>query len=396
MRWALLRFDLTDIPVDQPIIRATLRLTVLDPSSQVGLVNLVEGPWTEATTWLTAPQLGDPIAPLPGTVEGAQVEIDVTPAISGPGVVDFYLTLSSPDGLELASRQSASGGPELLITLGEPGATGAAEGTILVGAGDIASCASEGDEATAALLDQVVDRAAEAVVFTAGDNAYEGGSEQSFIDCYDPSWGRHKDITRPAVGSRDYRTAGASGYFNYFGGAAGEESQGYYSYDLDGWHIAVLNSNCNRVGGCEQDSSQGQWLQEDLRGNSAACTLAYWQRPLFTSGNEGGNPEVLPLFEILYDADAEIVVNGNDHFYERFGLQDPNGVSDIEEGIRQFIVGTGGRSLDEIGTPAVNSEVRFNEAFGVLSLTLVDGGYGWRFVPVAGSDFTDLGGGTCQ
>ena len=396
MSWALVRFDLTSIPSDQPVINAILRLTVIDASSQVGLVNRVDGPWTEAeTTWASAPLLGEPIAPLPGVEEGTQVEIDVTPAVTQAGIVDFYLTVSSPDGFEFASRQATSGAPELVITLGEPGTAGPPQGTKLVGAGDIASCASEGDEATAALLDQVVAGAVEAVVFTVGDNAYEGGSAQSFTECYEPTWGRHKGITRPAVGSREYRTAGASGYFDYFGGAAGEPALGYYSYDFGGWHIAVLNSNCSRVGGCTLSSAQGQWLQEDLRVNDAACTLAYWQRPLFSSGIQGGNPEVLPLYQILHDANAEIVITGNDHFYERFALQDPNGSADPEEGIRQFIVGTGGRSLDEIGTPVVNSESRSNEAFGVLSLTLTSGAYEWRFIPVAGS-FTDIGGGTCQ
>lgn len=397
MRWALLRFDLTNIPSDQPVVDATLRLTVLDASSQAGLVNGVAGPWTETeTTWASAPPIGAPIAPLTAGEEGARIEIDVSPAVTEAGIVDFYLTVSSPDGFEFTSRHANSGGPELVVTLGEPGTVGPPRGMKLVGAGDIASCASEGDEATAALLDRVVAGAVEAVVFTVGDNAYEGGSAQSFTECYEPTWGRHKGITRPAVGSREYRTAGASGYFDYFGGAAGEPALGYYSYDFAGWHIAVLNSNCSRVGGCELNSVQGQWLQEDLRTNDAECSLAYWQRPLFSSGAQGGNPEVLPLYQILYDANAEIIVNGNDHFYERFALQDPNGGSDPEEGIRQFIIGTGGRSLDEIGTAVPNSESQFDQGFGVLSLTLAGGAYEWRFLPVTGSGFTDVGGGTCQ
>jgi hypothetical protein len=263
-----------------------------------------------------------------------------------------------------------------------------------VGAADIASCSSDGDELTAALLDEVVAGAGEAVVFAAGDIAYEDGSAQAFANCYEPSWGRHKAITRPAPGSREYRTPGASAYFEYFGAAAGEPGLGYYSYDLGGWHIISLNSNCTEVA-CEAGSQQEQWLRQDLAANNALCTAAYWHQPLFSSRSGGTNPEMAPLFQALYDDEAEVVINGNDHFYERFLPQDATAEED-NDGIVQFTVGTGGRSFDEYGGASANSGVRFNQSFGVLALTLDVAGYDWDFVTPPDSPFSDSGSATCH
>ena len=184
-------------------------------------------------------------------------------------------------------------------------------------------------------------------------------------------------------------------YFDYFGTPAGEPGLGYYSYDLGGWHIVVLNSNCDQVGGCDSGSSQHTWLVQDLAASESDCTLAYWHDPLFSSGVSTGAPEVDSFFEALYAAEAEVVINAADHLYERFGPQDPDGGSDQEGGIRQFIVGTGGRSLDQFGSTAPNSEARFNEAFGVLVLTLLDDGYEWSFETTDGSSFSDVGAGSC-
>jgi hypothetical protein len=393
----LVRFEVAELPADAVITAAVLRLTVLDESAVPGEVSRVGGPWTEAeTTWETAPPIGAPISPLPGGTEGAVLDIDVTSVVTGPGIFDFYLTTSSSDGMDFASREAPAGGPALVLTLGDQGDSSEAEGTVLVGAGDIAACNSQGDEATAAVIDEVVSGAEQAVVFTAGDNAYPNGSERDFLDCYDPSWGAFKDITRPALGSREYHTGGARGHFDYFGVPPGERDKGYYSYDIAGWHVVVLNSNCDQIGGCEAGSAQEVWLRGDLAASNTMCTLAYWHHPLFSSGSDGGVPEVLPLFQALYDAEAELVINGDDHFYERFAPQDPAGEEEQDEGIRQFIVGTGGSSLSGFGAIAANSDVRFDGAFGVLALTLLPDGYEWAFMSVAGSDFNDPGTGTCH
>ena len=258
----------------------------------------------------------------------------------------------------------------------------------LVGAGDIASCGSGGDEATANLLDTIP-----GTIFTAGDNAYENGSAADFANCYAPSWGRHKARTRPAPGNHEYFTFGATGYYGYFGSAAGDPSKGYYSYELAGWHIIALNSNL-RV---DPGSPQEQWLRQDLANSDVQCTLAYWHHPRFSSGvDHGDDPMMEPLWQALYDYGVDVVVSGHDHIYERFAPQTPTGVLDLANGIREFIVGTGGGSSDGIGSPRPNSEVRSGAVWGVLKLSLFADRYEWKFVPVAGKTFTDSGSGSCR
>jgi acid phosphatase type 7 len=265
---------------------------------------------------------------------------------------------------------------------------------VLVGAGDIADCASSGDEATAKLLDDL-----SGTVYTLGDNAYEYGAPSEFSECYDPTWGRHKARTRPSVGNHDYYTPEASGYFDYFGSAAGDPKKGYYSYDLGGWHIVVLNSKCweVEVGGCGSFSLMVNWLEQDLASSPLRCTLAYWHHPLFSSGYHGNIPRMKPSWEALYAADAEVVLNGHDHNYERFAPQSPSGAADDARGIRQFVVGTGGGELRPFRTTIeAHSEVRNANTFGVLKLTLHPNSYEWKFVPVGGTTFTDSGTSDCH
>jgi hypothetical protein len=261
----------------------------------------------------------------------------------------------------------------------------------LVGAGDIASCSSTGDEATADLLAGI-----EGTVATLGDNAYESGTSAEFSGCYEPSWGRQKARTMPSVGNHEYYTAGASGYFGYFGAAAGDPQQGYYSYPLGSWHVIVLNSNCVAVGGCGAGSAQVQWLKDDLGAHPNACTLAYFHHPRFSSSTRGNNSAMVPFWEALYEGGAEVVLNGHAHHYERFAPQTPGGQADLERGIRQFVVGTGGKSLNSFGTVQANSEVRFADAFGVIKLTLHPEGYDWQFVTVPSATVTDSGSGSCH
>jgi hypothetical protein len=263
---------------------------------------------------------------------------------------------------------------------------------VFVGAGDIASCSSSGDEATAKLLDGIP-----GTVYTLGDNAYESGTATEFANCYDPSWGRHKARTKPAVGNHEYNTAGASGYYNYFGAAAGGASKGYYSYDLGAWHIVALNSMCENVGGCGASSPMVTWLKGDLADNPSSCTLAYWHHPVFSSGSEHGNdPKMIPSWDALYAAGADVVLSGHDHDYERFAPQTSSGVADPARGIREFVVGTGGRSHYAFGTIRTNSQARNSDTNGVLKLTLHAASYDWQFVPEAGKTFTDSGSGSCH
>jgi hypothetical protein len=266
------------------------------------------------------------------------------------------------------------------------------QAAVLVGAGDIADCNDlSGAEATAKLLDKIP-----GTVMAVGDLAYPDGSKENF-ECYDKTWGRAKSRTRPAPGNHEFHFSGAKPYFDYFGAAAGDRKTGYYSYELAAWHIIVLNSECNDIGGCESGSPQEKWLRADLAAHPSACTLAYWHKPLFSSGNAHGNePTVKPLWQALYEANAEIVINGHDHDYERFAPQNSDGAADASRGIREFVVGTGGKNHRPFATPKPNSELRNADAYGVLKLTLKPKSYDWEFIPEAGKSFTDSGSGTCH
>jgi Calcineurin-like phosphoesterase len=266
------------------------------------------------------------------------------------------------------------------------------QAAVLVGAGDIADCKDlSGAEATGKLIDQLP-----GTVMAVGDLAYPDGSKENFT-CYDRTWGRAKSRTRPAPGNHECHSTGATPYFDYFGAAAGDPKVGYYSYELGTWHIIVLNSECQDVGGCEAGSPQEKWLRSDLAGNPAACTLAYWHKPLFSSGGAHGNDlTVKPLWQALYEANADVIVGGHDHDYERFAPQTPEGAADAKRGIREFVVGTGGKNHRPFGETKPNSEVRDSTAFGVLKFTLKPNGYDWQFIPEAGKSFTDSGSGTCH
>lgn len=263
---------------------------------------------------------------------------------------------------------------------------------VLVGAGDIADCTDlSGAEATARLLDNI-----SGVVMAIGDLAYPDGTKENF-QCYDRTWGRVKSRTRPAVGNHEFHTQGATYYFSYFGDLAGDPATGYYSYSLGTWHIIALNSECLEIGGCNAGSPEEKWLRADLAAHPAACTLAYFHKPLFSSGGaHGDDPIVQPLWRALYDANADLVINGHDHDYERFGPQTPDAQPDPKRGIREFVVGTGGKNHRPFGAPHANSEIRNADSFGVLKLTLRARDYDWQFIPEAGKTFTDSGSGTCH
>jgi len=241
-----------------------------------------------------------------------------------------------------------------------------------------------------------------AAVLTLGDNQYESGTLAAFQGSFDPSWGRLKDIMRPAVGNHEYVTAGAAGYFDYFNGVgqslgrAGDRSKGYYSYDVGAWHLIAINSNCSKIGGCGAGSPQEQWLRADLASHPTSCALAYWHHPRFSSGTHGDNVSMAPIWQALQDAGAELVLAGHDHNYERFARQTASGEADPLRGIRQFIVGTGGKNHYGLSTIKANSEVRNQDTYGVLALTLHPNSYDWQFKPESGRSFVDSGSEACR
>jgi len=270
------------------------------------------------------------------------------------------------------------------------------EPAVLLAAGDIGDCETPGDEATAELLADFPN----ATIVTLGDNAYPQGRAEDFARCFEPTWGEFKARIRPSPGNHDYSTDGAEAYFAYFGGAAGDPEQGWYSFDVGAWHVISLNSECRRVGGCEPDESQARWLTRDLETNAEGCVLAYWHRPPFTSGRYGDNQRdkrrMQVLWRILYEHRADVVLTGHEHGYERFDPLDAQG-REREDGMRLFVVGTGGGNLRDYDDPPLPATaVRDGATWGVLKLTLHATRYAWEFLPAADGSFRDAGEGTCR
>jgi 3',5'-cyclic AMP phosphodiesterase CpdA len=263
---------------------------------------------------------------------------------------------------------------------------------VFVGAGDIALCTPPGgnQDATARLMDTIG-----GLVFTLGDNAYPSGSRDNFGNCYDRTWGRFRGRTRPAPGNHDYGTPGAAPYFEYFGESAGTPGLGYYAFNHGPWRVISLNSNFTDGVGVSPGSAQYQWLQSELTAGQSRCTLAYWHHPLFSSGRNGEHQPMRPIFNLLYEANADLVLTGHDHLYERFAPQAPDGRNDQARGIRQFVVGTGGvLPFYNFLVARPNSEVRINDTVGVLKLTLLADSYQWDFVTPGG--IRDTGTAACH
>lgn len=283
--------------------------------------------------------------------------------------------------LLVVPRLGPSPAPAIPLPSVAPGAV------TLLAVGDVASCDGPHDELVADLA-----RRLPGTIALLGDIAYPDGSAADFADCFDPAWGEMLGRIRPAPGNHEYQTPDAAGYFSHFGAAAGTPGEGWYSYDLGAWHVIVLNSNCDAVGGCGDGSPQLAWLEADLAASGAsgagACTLAYWHHPRVSSGRHGADMDVDPLWRALAAAQADVVLAAHDHDYERIGPVD---------GMRSFVVGTGGRSLYELAwLPGPRTELRANDSYGLLMLTLHDGSFDWRFVPALGSSLVDKGSATCH
>lgn len=263
---------------------------------------------------------------------------------------------------------------------------------VIMGAGNIASCGSNNDLATAAIIANMPN----AQVFTLGDNVFPQGTADNYTNCYGPTWGQFLDRTHAVFGNHEYDLGNADAAFAYFGDHAGPKGLGYYSYELGNWHIIVLNDH----GGASIDTAQMTWLQSDLAADTKPCTLAMWHVPLFLSSHTAGwnvNPEHKPIWDALYAANVDVVLNGQQHNYERFAPMTPSGDVDTTRGIRQFSVGTGGESVDNFEVVHPHSEIQAPAAsFGVLKLTLKHNGYDWQFIPAAGVTFTDSGSGSCH
>jgi hypothetical protein len=375
-----LRFEVRGLRDDAS--RVTLRLFARRSSARGVRVRLTAARWSERRiTFANAPR------PTGGAVSSGRLRarrwasIDVTRLVGRNGTFSFALTGSSA---AIASRESGSTRPRLVVE------TQPVAAATLVAAGDIATCGSDGQVQTAALVDAIP-----GTVAPLGDLAYENGTPQEFASCYEPSWGRFKARTRPTPGNHEYHTPGAAGYFAYWGATAGPPGLGYYSYDLGAWHVIVLNSNCADVS-CAPGSPQEQWLRADLAAHRTACTVAYWHHARFSSGQVGSNSNLQAFWQVLYDAGADLVLTSHAHNYQRWAPLNAARAIDRERGLRQFVVGTGGRFFHSVTPQAPEQEVVNADTFGVLRLTLKASGYDWQFVPVAGRTFTDSGSGSCH
>jgi hypothetical protein len=377
---AYLRFDLKGYG-GTTVRTATLRLYSLSARGRIS-VQLASNNWAERKiTFRNAPRPGRRIA-WPIRAHRGLVQIDVTNAITVGKKVTFVIT--EPKGLfRFASREAGSRVPRIDFDLVTP--------ETLIAAGDIADCNSTDDEATAALVKNL-----SGTVAALGDLAYPNGSLADFNNCYQPSWGSFKARTRPAPGNHEYLTQGAAGYFSYWGAVAGDPAQGWYSYDLGRWHVISLNSNCGKIaGGCGVGSPEEAWLRADLAAHHPKCIAAYWHHPRFSGGQVLNELDMQPLWQALYDANADLILSGHAHNYQRFAPQDAVGNADPARGIREFVVGTGGEDHD-LASAIANTEVMNDSAFGVLELTLRPTSYDWQFHPVAGQTFTDSGSQACH
>jgi calcineurin-like phosphoesterase family protein len=235
-------------------------------------------------------------------------------------------------------------------------------------------------------------------VLAVGDTQYNSATLAEFRASYEPTWGRFKNITRPVVGNHEYGTSAAADYFSYFGAAAGEPQKGYYSFNIGAWHVIALNSNCSEPGiNCAVGFAQEGWLRADLDAHRNRCVLAFWHHPMFSSGQHGNFPTMREFYNALYEKGADLVLVGHDHDYERFAPQAPTGVLDPIRGIREFVVGTGGRDLLSLRKQRKpNSEVGQDNTYGVLMLRLHPTSYDWQFVPEAGRSFHDSGSQACH
>jgi acid phosphatase type 7 len=257
---------------------------------------------------------------------------------------------------------------------------------VVLAVGDIASCENDNDEATAKLLDSEP-----GIILTLGDNAYPEGTLDQFQECFEPTWGRHKSRIFPSIGNHEYRDEGAAGFFTYFQ----RPRPSYYSFDSGGWHFVALDNNCTFID-CAAGSAQETWLRTDLAATSAQCILAYMHVPRFSTGRHGNDEASEALWQALYDYKVNVVLAAHDHTYERFAPMRPDGTSDPVNGIRSFIVGTGGKSLYDFESSNPNSVSRNNDTYGVLKLVTAVDSYSWEFLPVEGSSFTDSGSGACR
>ena len=366
---------LAPIAGEQPIhaTLGTVTVTITNPPASVA-----EGETAQLIATVTGPD--GPIAVEPGSISWAT---------ASPATLTVHPTTGVAKG-------QAWGQARVVATYAGVAAVAAITvDPVILAAGDIAECGPTHDDSTAALLDTLP-----GLILALGDQAYPDATPTDYLNCYEPTWGRHKSRTRPVPGNHEYRKItghlpGPAGYFNYFGAAAGDSGKGWYSLDVGSWHIIALNSEAFFSG---PPGPQHTWLKADLQATSKPCVLAYFHHPRFNSGADHGNhPRVQAFWDTLYAYNADVILSAHEHLYERFAAQTPTAVLDPVRGIKQFTVGTGGGvPLDTLKTVREpNHELGITNRFGVLWLALGANSYRWRFIATDGT-VRDSGSGTCH
>ena len=442
MRLSYVRFKVPAPPVGEGIVGATLRLSAQSASHctlGVEVLRAASDSWGESTiTWRNQPGVtGSALASATWTANGYK-DFDVTAAVAGQGRVSFVIRHASgcnPTGEAVfSSREAGSNRPELVVETGpsapeplcadgldndgdgrtdfptDPGCTSATDtdetdaptsGTkMLAAAGDIVcgplTADFDGADPTECQHRRTSELLAGAdAVLPLGDLQYPDGALGDFNQAYDPTWGRYAAKTYPVPGNHEYHIAGAQGYFDYWsskGRPTGVSGNGYYSYDLGSWHVIALNTSAGCTSGppCAEGSPQNDWLETDLANTTENCIAAYWHSPLFSSGVHGPSFNGKPFWVDLYAAGTDIVLNGHEHNYQRYAKQTPSGQA-ASNGIREFVVGSGGKVLTALGVSDPNLEVGNDTDFGVLKLTLASNSYSWQYVGVTGA-VLDSGG----
>ncbi|MGN6524266.1 MAG: CBM96 family carbohydrate-binding protein, partial [Actinomycetes bacterium] len=433
------------------VVSASLQLYSYSTSTVPLTAWTTDGSWTETgVTYATAPPLGTKLGSDSNLKLNTWTAVDVTGALTGNGTVNLALTDARTSVDKFGSRESLQP-PRLVITTisgstspatspptstttaptsstSSPAATAttssstpsstssstpssAPSGPTIVAAGDIACTSGKATSATACQQLATSNLAMQLkpdALLPLGDDQYEYGTLSDFQTMYGPTWGRMNSIARPIPGNHEYgyvgstiQPTGGEGYFTYFGDRSHPLDPGctinctsWYSYDIGSWHVVALDSQCGVIGGCNPGNPEYQWLLSDLNAHPAKCTLAYWHIPLYASSHDR-QPDMQSIYSLLYSKGADVVLTGHAHYYERFAPQNASGVADPAKGVREFVVGTGGRSFFNLGTTQANSEFRLASTFGVLQMTLSDGSYSWNFV-TAGGATADSGTTACH
>jgi hypothetical protein len=418
-----LRFDLSGI--EDPLRRATLRLyATSEQSSGIMVYGFARfSIWADnELTYATAPQPPEVALGIADSVKsGRWLEFDVTQLAAGGNSITLALATSGETNIAIAAKEGGEAhAPRLVVDTGVGGSV-AGPGTttqtetetvptgppaVIAAVGDIACNPESGDFNDGRGTDsncrerhvaRVIADADVDAVLALGDIQYEENTYEQYQQSFNKSWGFLKPLIRPAPGNHEYLTEGAAGYFRYFGAAAGDPDKGYYSFDLGAWHVLSLNSECSQIeGGCNPGSPQETWLREELTTHRNRCVLAYWHAPRFSSGQHENAEQTKWLWNALVEAQADVVLSGHNHSYERFRPLDENG-NPSPTGVQEFVVGTGGKNHYPFTQPPLPGlVVRNADTYGALIMTLNPTGYDWEFIPERGGSFSDSGSSECR